>query len=415
MEHTDCQDIPQQSPQVICPPTVTAHSSSVGTAAFAVPIDAIYSLVARPPNSGWWHGSIIINARDGEPFPPLFFHDGECESTNDQRKRHLKATLDPFGQSGHAFWGGDQILTWLKQCANIERSPEWTVYLVNATHDDKKGFGRPSADKVAKALQGQDTSTSTLSPDPKEKGDPVAKAFKDAKWNILEKLSQVTTFTRRTAQAVAENDKVPIQVRRIMQNPEVKTVQSEFDSARIYLARWAMGIAEQSERDRSRTSWTVKEALEIEDSELGDFEILDAHAQNLSLSDNRDPVTKAEWDNFFDSKGRLHVTPDEVKERIFHGGLSVEPTSLRAEAWLFLLGVYEWNSTRDERRGLANSLNDEYIRLKGQWWDRLMDGESTLEQREWWKEQKMRIGNLRPVYLFRLPKLIEIREGRPSH
>ncbi|KAH0093115.1 RabGAP/TBC, partial [Aureobasidium melanogenum] len=51
----------------------------------------------------------------------------------------------------------------------------------------------------------------------------------------------------------------------------------------------------------------------------------------------------------------------------------------------------DWNSTKDERKAKMNSLNDEYIRLKGAWWDRMMDEDGTLEEREWWKEQKMRI------------------------
>ncbi|KAI7544786.1 RabGAP/TBC, partial [Hortaea werneckii] len=38
-----------------------------------------------------------------------------------------------------------------------------------------------------------------------------------------------------------------------------------------------------------------------------------------------------------------------------------------------------------------NSLRDEYIRLKGSWWERMVDEQGTLEEREWWKEQKMRI------------------------
>ena len=94
---------------------------------------------------------------------------------------------------------------------------------------------------------------------------------------------------------------------------------------------------------------------------------------------------------------RLEKTPDEVKERIFHGGLSAED-GVRKEAWLFLLGVYEWESSKDERLARMNSLRDEYIRLKGAWWERMVDEQGTLEEREWWKEQKMRIGKPLAVY-----------------
>jgi TBC1 domain family member 15 len=175
-----------------------------------------------------------------------------------------------------------------------------------------------------------------------------------------------------------------------MQSPQVQTVSDEFDSARLYLARWAMGIAEQSEKERNQRIWTAREVFEMEDSELGQFEILDV--DQLHLTDKRKPVTLKEWKGFFNvNTGRLEKTPDEVKERIFHGGLSSDD-GVRKEAWLFLLGVYDWDSTKEERHAKMNSLRDEYIRLKGAWWERMVDEQGTLEEREWWKEQKMRIG-----------------------
>ena len=35
---------------------------------------------------------------------------------------------------------------------------------------------------------------------------------------------------------------------------------------------------------------------------------------------------------------------------------------------------------------------DEFVRLKGAWWERMVEGNATPEQEEWWKEQKGRIG-----------------------
>ena len=111
-----------------------------------------------------------------------------------------------------------------------------------------------------------------------------------------------------------------------------------------YLARWAMGIAEQSEKERNQRIWTAKDVLEMEDSEVGEFELLDM--ERMNLSDKRKPVTLKEWNGYFNSStGKLEKTPDEVKERIFHGGLASED-GVRKEAWLFLLGVYDWESTK---------------------------------------------------------------------
>ena len=177
-----------------------------------------------------------------------------------------------------------------------------------------------------------------------------------------------------------------------MKNPEVQTLQDEFDSARVYLARWAMGIAEQSERERSQRIFTAQDVLELEDTDVGEFELLDMEAGNMSLTEMRKPVSIKEWNGFFDAvTGRLQVTADEVKQRIFFGGLNPSD-SVRKEAWLFLLGVYDWGSTADERRAVMNSKRDEFVRLKGAWWERMVDGSGNNEETEWWKEQKGRIG-----------------------
>jgi len=329
----------------------------------------------------------VINTRAGDSFPALFFHDNECQSTILQRKKLVKESFDPFSDGKGVFWGGDEVLRWLRQYINVEKSTQdASSYLIEPSEEDRLGFG-------SKKDKSKSEQTSPNKPSNKRDGgmDPVTKALKEARWNILEKLSQVTTFTRRTAQAVADHPSVPNQVKRLINNPDVVTLSEEFDSARLYLARWAMGIAEQSERDRNQRIWTAQDVLEMEDSELGEFEILDVETGGMSLEDKRKPVTMKEWEGFFDAEGRLQNTVDEVKGRFFHGGL--DPSDgVRQEAWLFLLGVYDWDSSRDERQAVLQSKRDEYIRLKGAWWERLADGGGTLEEREYWRDQKQRIG-----------------------
>ena len=360
----------------------------------------------RPPSLGWWFGSVIINTRAGNSFPALFFHDDECQSTILQKKKIVRESFDPFGESGGTFWGGDEVLRWLKRYVNVERSgADPSVYLIEPSVEDKLGFGgkgsNPSSPKLGNkaagpiGIQGPSAASSSS----RDAGmDPVTKALKQARWSFLEKMSLVTTFARRTAQDVVDNPKVPPQVKRLMKNPEVQTLQDEFDSARVYLARWAMGIAEQSEKERSQRIFTAQDVLELEDTDVGEFELLDMEAGNMTLSDKRKPVNIGEWSSFFDKRsGRLQVTEDEVKERIFLGGLNPSD-GVRKEAWLFLLGVYEWSSTADERKALMNSKRDEFIRLKGSWWERMVDGNSSAEDAEWWKEQKGRIGTSPQLY-----------------
>ncbi|GAB1217273.1 hypothetical protein ATERTT37_006509 [Aspergillus terreus] len=311
------------------------------------------------------------------------------------KKRRTQESFDPFGEDGTVFWGGDEVLRWLRKYVEVQRSAvDSSVYLINPSDEDRISFGRPLS-SGGTARTSQDQAVTPAGPSaggPQDAGmDPFMKAIKETRWKVLEQLSKITTFTRRTANEIADNPRIPPQVRRLMKTPEIQTLQDEFDSARLYLARWAMSISEQSERERNQRIWTARDVLEMENSSVGDFEILDLETGTMSIQERRKVLTLKEWEGFFDPMtGRLQVTVDEVKERIFHGGL--EPNDgVRKEAWLFLLGVYSWDSSREERQVMMNSKRDEYIRLKGAWWERMIEGSSTVEQYEWWKEQRNRI------------------------
>ena len=399
VELTDGSSPPKLSPLVPLPPTSSPVSHAVGSYSFAVPVSEIYSLLIRPPNLGWWFGSLVMNTRAGDSFPALFFHDDECQSTILQRKRKARENFDPFGDDGGTFWGGDEVLRWLKRYVVVEKSgADPSMFLIDPSAEDKLGFGESSSPKPRQQSGGQGAGPlnadgrSAASQSSRDAGmDPVTKALKQARWSFLEKMSQVTKFTRRTAQDIAENPKVPPQVRRLMKNPEVQTIQEEFDSARVYLARWAMGIAEQGEKERNQRIFTAQDVLEMEDTDVGEFELLDREVASMSLSDKRKPVDLEEWQSFFDrSTGKLNVTVDEVKARIFFGGLNPSD-GVRKEAWLFLLGVYPWDSSTDERKAVTSKKRDEFVRLKGAWWDRMVD-DPDASHAEWWKEQRGRIG-----------------------
>ena len=411
VDMSDDSSPPKQT--YLVPPVSTSavlDESSIGRYAFALPLSSIYSVLVRPPSLGWWFGSVVINTRAGSSLPALFFHDSECESTILQKKKRNRESFDPFGEHGGLFWGGDEVIRWLKRYVEVERSvADPGAYLINPSEEDRIGFGQSKSrmDGQRDTSAGRRNSKATEQNRPQSQPgpgmDPLTKALKETRWKVLEQLSKITTFTRRTAQDIADNPKVPPQVRRLIQTPEVQTLQDEFDSARLYLARWAMGIAEQSDREKRQRIYTAEDVLKMEESSVGEFEILDMEAGRMSIGgDNkRKPVMLKEWQSYFDpGSGRLQVTVDEVKERIFHGGLDPED-GVRKEAWLFLLGVYGWETTSQERAAAMNAKRDEFIRLKGAWWDRMIDGGATAEQEEWWKEQKGRIGKSGTVALLR--------------
>lgn len=315
-----------------------------------------------------------------------------------QKKKRVKESFDPFDNEGALFWGGDEVLRWLRRYVDVQRSSvDRNVYLINPSDEDQLSFGRTAiagdSSTVSKAQPEASTAGPSSGAAPRDASmDPFMKTLKETRWKVLEQLSKITTFTRRTANDIAENPRLPPQMRRLMKNPEIQTLQDEFDSARIYLARWAMSIAEQSEKERRQRIWTAQDVLESENSSVGEFEILELETGNLALRERRKTLSLEEWEGFFDpTSGRLQITEEEVKERIFHGGIDPNDGT-RKEAWLFLLGVYPWDSSREERQALMNSKRDEYIRLKAGWWERLVEGNSTTEEYEHWKEQRNRIG-----------------------
>ncbi|KAJ5657605.1 GTPase-activating protein GYP7 [Penicillium longicatenatum] len=391
---SDDASSPHQRYLVPALPTTTSHKDPIGLYSFAVPMSEIYSILVRPPSLGWWFGSLVINTRAGDSFPALFFHDSECESTILQKKKRVKDSFDPFDSEGGLFWGGDEVLRWLRRYVEVERSAvDKNVYLINPSQEDQLSFGRAlsSGDASLPSKAQPEAAAGPSGGKGDASMDPFTRTLKETRWKVLEQLSKITTFTRRTANDLAENTRIPPQVRRLMKNPEIQTLQDEFDSARIYLARWAMSIAEQSEKDRNQRIYTAQDMLESENSAVGDFEILELETGNLGLQERRRTLTLSEWESFFDpTSGRLQLTVEEVKERIFHGGLDPNDGA-RKEAWLYLLEVYPWDSNREDRQAIMNSKRDEYIRLKAGWWDRMVEGNSTAEEYENWKEQRNRI------------------------
>lgn len=113
--------------------------------------------------------------------------------------------------------------------------------------------------------------------------------MKEARWNILEKLSRVTKFSRDAAVSFLSNPAskplmplFPPSVQEMCNNETIKQTIDDYDSARIFLAKWAAGLAAQSEnsapRERKYRNVGVwgHDGWE-EDTALGVFEILNVN------------------------------------------------------------------------------------------------------------------------------------------
>lgn len=180
----------------------------------------------------------------------------------------------------------------------------------------------------------------------------------------MEKLSRVTKFSRDAAVSILSNPAsrpfvplFPPGVQELCSNETVKQTIDDYDSARIFLAKWAAGLAAQSEnsapRERKYKNVGVwgHDGWE-EDTALGVFEVLNSENDfSIPTHTRTKPISESEWQSYFDADGKLALGEPSLRKNIFRGGLD---PSVRAEAWLFLTGVYPWNSTAAERDTIRN-------------------------------------------------------------
>lgn len=355
-------------------PVVAKPSQTFGSGfSFSVPLSYIYLVQFRTPSLGWWYGSIVVHTKAGEKLPVVFFHDDESPLTL-QKQKVKNQRFDPFGDDGQMYWGGQDFLNALSLLITVEKSNvEPSVYLVDPSLADLRNFS-PFKENSGVAK----TEPKKLEP---FKLPDVNKLFATAKWKVLE---TVATFGQRTKNQVIDlvDEHVPqVVVNVIASKPEVQKISNDFDSARVYLAKWAAQVKEEAEQ--SQRKFMLEDAVYARiNLELGPDDKL-LTPEEISNASRRKPVSKVEWEGLFDHQGRLTVTVDEAKSRIFHGGLTKD---VRLEVWPFLLGVYPWDSSSKERETIFQSLQSGYCDYKRRWVD-----DEDKRQTEFWKDQKVRI------------------------
>ncbi|EPY50372.1 GTPase activating protein Gyp7 [Schizosaccharomyces cryophilus OY26] len=357
---------------------------------FSVRLNSIYSIIFRPPKYGWNYGSIVINLRNsGESLPPLFFHDDECSSTIECSRRITKDQFDPFDEAGDIFWGGTHLIMHLKKYVNLENSThEPQLYLVNPSPEDTLAF---QSNDFAHSGTSSKQRSNESSPSPKKSQsflNPFRRALQDLSFTVLERFSRVTNYGKSEVDKLMDHKVTksllphfPREVQVLFESKRLQKLTEEYDPARIFLAKWAAGVVENSEISSTNASseaaglWS--EQQQEEDSSLGPFELV--------YFDERvkrgEPLTVEQWKSSFNSEGKLIVNVEHLLGMIFHGG--VVP-SLRKEVWPFLLSIYPWDSTENERKAIYLSLQDEYIRLKRRWYEditRQFNDRSFIEQR----------------------------------
>ncbi|KAF7322908.1 hypothetical protein HMN09_00070300 [Mycena chlorophos] len=408
------------------PPTQRPESYS-----FAVPLTSVYSLIVHPPTLSSWYGTVGINLINGDTLPTLHFHDDESRSFTlpSPRPRRTSgitsyppppstapATTTPHPSNS---WGGEHLLARLRSYAHLLRSTlQPSLFLVDPSRADIEAHSTQLfADDAVDDILAQSSFAGSHSPIPAHRrprplsassintspnpyshrssvlhrslASPAsnAQSSSQARTALLQSFSNITRATRHAAQNILSHPlakpilpHLPDPVRSLVNaNGEWsaswldKSGVGEFDSARVYLARWARIVAEEGERARRREAQTLPStssgAVGEETSSLGVFELLHATANLPTPKASRDPhhpVDEKTWASWFANDGRPTVRFEHARREVFRRGVDSSGT-LRQRVWPFILGVLDWDVTDAQRAENWDDKRKTYHDIKDEW------------------------------------------------
>ncbi|KAI8972308.1 rab-GTPase-TBC domain-containing protein [Pilobolus umbonatus] len=274
------------------------------------------------PPSLFTLGSIIITSCSGDVFKPIWY------STHEHNRDYK---LDKES------WPGFNIVDILNAFIPITRYfPRQYTFLLLSFSDCKKY----RSDEMQHVY--------LVKPKPK---DPLVDRIQDARWALLDRLSKITQISRDTATQAHRL------TRSLIPN-SLHTLRQEYSTFTTYMNEWA----------HSPTPTPLA-------STLPDVE--------TPLHTRRHPVSAEEWTTFFDLTGHIQVPVSTIRSLVFRGGLDPD---IRIEAWKFLLGIYPWDSTSDEREAIRQSRTDAYFAIKAKWFD-----DTDTRNSRWFLDEKHRI------------------------
>jgi hypothetical protein len=361
-------------------------------------------------------GTVGINLINGSTLPTLHFHDDESLSVTLSPRTHNRrnssnaypppTSLSTSGSAARppVSWGGEDLISRLRCYAHLLRSAlQPTLFIVDPSKADIEAHSTQIFDDNAvDDILAQSSYANSHSPvpahrRPKQISTPppsstdaysnqpsilhrslyppsvsTTQNASQARLALLQSFSNITRATRHAAQNILSHPlakpivpHLPDPVKSLVNaNGEwewgswvEKGGVGEFESARVYLARWARIVAEEGDRARRREAQLLPASssspeLAEETSSLGVFELLHSTI-NLptpkSSRDPRNPIDEKTWQKWFSANGRPKVRVEEMQREIFRRGITPGGT-LRKKIWPFLLGVHAWDVDANERK-----------------------------------------------------------------
>ena len=348
---------------------------------------------------------------NGDTLPTLHFHDDESFSFTLQgpKSQGQGSNVTPYPPpppegSSHVprpvtSWGGEDLLSRLRNYAHVLRSTlQPSLFLIDPSRSDIEAHSTQIfSDDAVDDILAQSSFADSHSPVPAHRRPrPISVSPGTSKsylnrtsvlhrslgnassspnssqarsMAILQSFSNITRATRHAAQNILSHPlakpivpHLPDPVKSLVNaNGEwewgswvEKGGVGEFESARVYLARWARIVAEQGEYARRKEAQALSSyssGLGEEDSSLGIFELLHSTSNLPTPKSSRDPscpIDERTWKSWFNADGRPMITAEEMRREVFRRGISSKAT-LRQKMWPFILGVREWNVTSQQR------------------------------------------------------------------
>ncbi|KAG0705965.1 GTPase-activating protein gyp7 [Suillus ampliporus] len=411
--------------------------------AFSVPLTSIYSLLVHPPTLSSWYGTIGINLINSSTLPTLYFHDDESLSmtlpSRHTRRNSTNAyppstSLAPSSRPSTS-WGGEDLLSRLRPYAHLLRSTlQPSLFIVDPSKADIDTHTTQLFDDDAvDDILAQSSYASSHSPVPAHRRPrPLSNASSNpppnpystrssvlhrslyppsisttqsssqARMALLQSFSNITRATRHAAQNILSHPlakpivpHLPDPVKSLVNvNGDLewgswveKGGVGEFESARVYLARWARIVAEEGDRARKREAQALPSSSNVveEISPLGVFELLHSTINLPSPKTSRDPahpIDEALWAKWFAEDGRPKVRLEEMRRQVFRRGITPHG-NLRKKMWPFILGVHEWDITGSEREKKWEEKRKRYHQIKDEWCGipEVFDRSDVLEER----------------------------------
>ncbi|KAI0703630.1 RabGAP/TBC [Cytidiella melzeri] len=443
------------------------------TYAFSVPLSSIYSLIVNPPSLSSWNGSVAINLLNGTTLPTLHFHDDESRSftltqkspADTKHNSYPPQQASSLGTKSGISWGGEDLMARIRTHAHILRSNlQPTLFLVDPSREDLEAHSSQLfADDAVDNILAQSSYANSFSPIPAHRrprplSSPVnpyserssilhrslhspptssSSAPSQARLALLQSFSQITRHATHAAQQILSHPlakpiipHLPDPVKSLVNaNGDLewgswveKGGVGEFESARVYLARWARIVAEEGERSRRREAQTVPtstEELPSETSSLGVFELLQSTTNLPTPKTTRDPthsVDEKMWQEWFGPDGTPRVSLESMKREIFRRGVNPEG-DLRKKIWPFLLGVYPWNVSQAQRMGSWEAKRKQYRDLKDEWWGvpEVFERQDVLEERHRIDVDCRRTDRTQPLFATTTPTLDVTEDEKGMH